>query len=109
MAQEVYKIGLRKGERVVVYREADGLVVVRVPCEHTPRKPREVDVTAECTAELRKSKSSGGYYVGIIHEGSVVFALGVDEKSKSIPFGNGRYTLEHSPDATVSFRVKRRG
>jgi hypothetical protein len=86
---------LRKDERVVLL---NGEVVVE-------RKAIERDVTDECTAEIRKSKSSEGYYIALVHEGKAIIAFGLDENSKYIIRSNG-YRLEKSPDGHVSFRIK---
>lgn len=68
-------------------------------------KRDERDVTKECRAELCQSQTSSGYYCGIYHGNRKLFALGVDEKSKVIPFNSKGYKLELAPGATVSFRV----
>jgi hypothetical protein len=93
----VKRTGLKvgKNERIAL---RDGEVVIE-------RQVSERDVTGECTVELRRSKSSSGYYVSIIHEGRSIIALGVDENSKFLIRNNG-YTVESSPDGHVSFRIK---
>lgn len=107
MAYEVIqRIEVKSGDRVRYKASGTELVVERyVP---DPPKPGEIDVTAECFTELRESKTSGGHYVAIIHDGKVRFALGVDEKSKIIPFQAGRYHIERVLGATVSFKVTKR-
>lgn len=94
----IRKTGVRlgKNERISVTPEGE-IVVERLVVER--------DVTAECTAELRKSKQCDGYYVAIKHEGKCIVALGLDDISKFIIRSNG-YTLEKTPEGHVSFRVK---
>jgi hypothetical protein len=93
----VKRTGLRvgKGERVAI---RDGEVVVE-------RQTVERDVTDQCTAELRKSATSDGYYVAINHNGKCIIALGVDENSKFLFRSNG-YTMERAKGGHVSFQVK---
>jgi len=92
----IKRTGLRVSENERVSVQHGEVVVERLIVDR--------DVTEECRVELRKSKSSSGYYVGIIHDGRCVIALGVDELSKHIPRSNG-YRIEKSPDSRVSFRV----
>lgn len=103
--REIQRIKLENGDRIWCDRNGTEMVVARIVPDP---EPREVDVTAECSVELRKSSSSGGHYVAIVHGDRVRFALGVDEKSKIIPFQSSRYHIEHAEGATVSFRVTKR-
>ena len=104
--KEVRRIKVGKGYRAFYDASTEDIVIAK---ELPDPEPQEVDVTAECTAEIRKSKSSAGHYVGICHEGKVIFALGVDDKSKFVPFtAGGGYRIEHIPDAAVSFKITKK-
>ena len=111
MAKKVGRIEIIKlGPKDVARWTGNEVVIERYdlkPCEPLPS--REIDVTDECSVELRESKSSGGHYVGILHGDLLLFALGVDDKSKVIPLRESRgYRLEHVQGAVVSFRVTKR-
>ena len=103
--KEVQRIKVGGGRRVLYDASTKEMVIM---AEVPGTGPQSVDVTAECSTELRKSKNSSGHYVGIFHYGKLIFALGVDEKSKTIPFGHAQYVLEPAPGATVSFRITMR-
>ncbi len=94
----VRRTGLRLGKNERISVTPEGEIVVE-------REVQERDVTAECTAELRKSKQCDGYYVAIKHGDKCIVALGLDDISKFIIRTNG-YTLEKTPEGHVSFRVK---
>jgi hypothetical protein len=101
---EIKRIKVGDEDRVVFDPSSNEIIISR---REIPLAPQEEDVTAECVTELRRSKSSAGYYVGILHEGVLIFALGVDGKSGLLPFGHGRYRIEPAAGATVSFRIKK--
>ena len=106
MYEVIQRIKVENGDRVRYDRRGTEMVIERFTPDPAP--PGEEDVTAECRVQLRRSKTSGGYYVGICHGYKMLVGLGVDEKSKVIPFQSNQYHIEPAPGATVSFRVTRR-
>ena len=100
------RIPLKKGDSIHV--ENSEIVVTRTTPNARDLKPKEVEVTDECITELKQSMVSSGHYVGIYHEGRQIFVLGVDDKSKAIPYRQGKYRLELAPGARVSFRIMMR-
>ena len=63
----------------------------------------EEDVTAECTAELKQSHHTQGYYCNILHNGRSILALGIDDASKCQL--RQHYRIEKAEGATVSFKI----
>ena len=66
-------------------------------------KPEYTDITNECRTELRKSGHSEGYYSAIMHNTTLVAALGYGRLTP-INIKKG-YKVEKAKDATISFRV----
>lgn len=109
--EAIQRIKVENGDRVRYDKCGTEMVIERFVPDPEPPRPKEVDVTDECRAELRRSKTSGGHYVAIIHDDKVLFALGVDEKSRVLPFQSswsGRYHMGHVEGATVSFKITKR-
>ena len=85
----IFTLGVDEKSKVI---RAGTELVVRRPVTDLDGEealPRDVDVTAECVVELRRSTTSNGHY----------------------PFQSnrsGRYRIGHVSGATVSFRIMRR-
>ena len=91
-----------KNNNYLIWQEAAKQILKELTQSKDP-KLEYVDITENCRTELRKSGHSSGYYSAIMHDDTLVAALGFG-RTTPINVKKG-YKIEKPEDSTVSFRV----
>ena len=90
-------------ERFGNKRAGEGFWIHKAHVMPIKKEPGYLDITNECRTELRKSGHSEGYYSAIMHNSTLVAALGYGRLTP-INIKKG-YKIEKAKGAVISFRV----